>query len=242
MELEKTKAPMESGVQTDYSAALAGTDSALASNLQEQVMPNTNPLYLSTKRLFDILISSLALILLSPVMLLTAIAIKIEDPKGKIFYRQERIGQNGKAFWCHKYRSMCGSADAIKASLMSQNEMDGPVFKIRDDPRITKVGHFIRKMSIDELPQLYDVLRGKMSLVGPRPLPTAEELACTPDQRQRELVKPGLTCYWQISGRNDISFLEWMELDLKYIKEQNTWTDVKILVKTIPAVFSGGGY
>lgn len=203
--------------------------------------PNPSRAYHFVKRIADIIVSALGLILVSPVLLIAAVAIKIEDPKGSVFYKQERIGKDGAVFWCHKLRSMYADADARKAALMGRNEMDGPVFKIRDDPRVTKVGHILRKMSIDELPQLLDVLLGPMSLVGPRPLPVAEELACSPYDRQRELVKPGLTCYWQISGRNDISFQEWMKLDRRYIEEQNLWTDVKILVKTIPAVFSGGG-
>ena len=209
---------------------------------EKPLAPNPSRAYHFVKRLADIVASALGLILVSPVLLVAAIAIKIEDPKGSVFYKQERIGKDGAVFWCHKLRSMYADADARKASLMGRNEMDGPVFKIRDDPRVTKVGHILRKMSIDELPQLLDVLLGSMSLVGPRPLPVAEELACTPYDRQRELVKPGLTCYWQISGRNDISFQEWMKLDRRYIEEQNLWTDVKILVKTIPTVFSGGGY
>lgn len=204
---------------------------------------NSDPLYQFSKRALDIAASLLGLILASPIILAAAVAIKIEDPHGAVFYRQQRIGRDGKPFWCHKLRSMYAGAEARKAELMSRNEMDGPVFKMRDDPRVTRVGRFIRRTSIDELPQFYDVLRGEMSLVGPRPLPVEEELACTPYQRQRELVKPGITCYWQISGRNDISFAEWVELDFRYIREQNLWTDLKILVRTIPAVIGmRGGY
>lgn len=204
---------------------------------------NRSTVYRVAKRALDIVASALGLVVLSPLFLLTALAIKIEDPKGRVFYHQPRIGQNGSVFSCHKFRSMYANADEIKASLMDQNEMDGPVFKMRHDPRITRVGRVIRKLSIDELPQLYNVFKGELSLVGPRPLAVEEELACNAYQRQRELVKPGITCYWQISGRNEISFEEWIELDFKYIREQNLWTDFKILLKTIPAVLSTrGGY
>lgn len=207
----------------------------------EELQPNQKKLFLFGKRTFDILSSGIALLVLSPVFLIVAIAIKIEDPKGKVLYHQPRIGLNGKTFNCHKLRSMYSNADEIKATLMSQNEMDGPVFKIKNDPRITKVGKFIRKTSIDELPQLWNILVGEMSVIGPRPLPVAEELACNSYQRQRELVKPGLSCYWQISGRSTIMFDEWIELDLKYIREQNFGTDLKILLGTIPAVLSSRG-
>lgn len=208
----------------------------------EKLEPNRSRAYLLTKRGMDLFVSVLGLIVSSPILLIAALAIKLEDPKGKVFYRQKRVGKNGSIFWCHKLRSMYADADARKAALMARNEMDGPVFKIRNDPRITKVGRVLRKLSIDELPQLYDVLIGKMSLVGPRPLPVSEAEACTAYQRQRELVKPGITCYWQVSGRNRLPFRKWIELDLKYIREQSLWTDLKILFRTIPAVLSGGGY
>ena len=197
--------------------------------------------YRLVKRAFDISASFLGLIFCIPIFMIVSIAIKIEDPKGKIFYHQPRIGLNGTTFSCHKFRSMYANADEIKATLMDLNEMDGPVFKIRNDPRVTKVGRFIRKYSIDELPQLWNVLVGEMSLVGPRPLPVSEELACTPYQRQRELVKPGITCYWQISGRNDVMFDEWIELDLRYIREQSVWADLRILFLTVPAVLRSRG-
>lgn len=212
-----------------------------ANNHIRELRVNDSKIYIVGKRLFDIVSSGLALILLSPVFLVVAIAIKAEDPKGKVFYHQPRIGRNGITFNCHKLRSMYSNADEIKASLMAQNEMDGPVFKMKNDPRITKVGKIIRKTSIDELPQLWNIFVGEMSVIGPRPLPVAEELACTPYQRQRELVTPGLSCYWQISGRSNIMFDEWIELDLKYIREQSFLTDLKILLKTIPAVLTSRG-
>lgn len=202
---------------------------------------NRKAFYRLAKRTLDIFASLLGLIICSPLFLVVAVAIKAEDPKGRIFYNQPRIGLNGTTFSCHKFRSMYSNADEIKATLMDQNEMDGPVFKIRNDPRITKVGRFIRKWSIDELPQLWNVLAGEMSLVGPRPLPVAEELACTPYQRQRELVKPGLTCYWQVSGRNDVMFDEWIEMDMRYIRNQSFQTDIIILFMTVPAVLGTKG-
>ena len=203
--------------------------------------PNKNIGYRFVKRAFDIIVSALGLIICIPIFMIVGLAIKIEDPKGGVFYHQPRIGLNGTTFSCHKLRSMYSNADEIKASLMAQNEMDGPVFKIRDDPRVTGVGRIIRKLSIDELPQLWNVFVGDMSLVGPRPLPVVEELACTQYQRQRELVKPGLTCYWQVSGRNDVSFDEWIALDFKYIREQSIWVDIKLLLSTVPAVLGAKG-
>ena len=207
----------------------------------DMLKPNTALPYLFIKRFLDIILSGTALILLSPVMLVTAVAIKIEDPKEKVFYNAPRGGKDGLPFICHKFRSMNSSADALKASLMGQNEMSGPVFKIRDDPRVTKVGRFIRKTSIDELPQLYDVFRGAMSLVGPRPLPVDEEDGVHGIYKARELVKPGITCIWQVSGRNDIDFDEWMEMDMEYIQNQSTLLDLKLLLMTVPAVLSSHG-
>lgn len=212
-----------------------------SADVAAEVQPNSSLLYRGVKRAMDVALSAVALVIASPILLVAAIAIKLEDPHGAVFYHQARIGLGGEEFMCHKLRSMYADADRRKASLMQQNEMDGPVFKIRRDPRVTRVGRVLRKLSIDELPQLYNVLVGEMSLVGPRPLPVNEALACSPRQRQRELVKPGLTCYWQISGRNDIPFREWMELDLKYIREQSLWIDLCILVRTVPTVLSGGG-
>ena len=202
---------------------------------------NRSAAYKFIKRAFDVVASAVGLVLCVPVFLAVGIAIKAEDPEGPVFYHHQRIGFQGREFTFYKLRSMVANADAVKASLMDKNEMDGPVFKIRDDPRITKVGRFIRRTSIDELPQLWNVIKGDMSLVGPRPLPVAEELACSAYQRQRELVKPGLTCYWQVSGRNDIGFDEWIEMDLRYIREQSVWTDIKILFRTVTAVLGMRG-
>ena len=209
--------------------------------IDAELKPNDSVMYAIIKRVFDIGASLIATIILSPLLLLTGLAIKIEDPKGTVLYHQLRIGKNGREFKCHKFRSMYSNADKIKGSLMHRNEMDGPVFKMRNDPRVTRVGRVIRKTSIDELPQLWNILVNEMSFIGPRPLPVEEELACNAYQRQRELVKPGLSCYWQISGRNNILFDKWIELDRKYIREQSIMTDLKILIGTFGAVLTGRG-
>lgn len=196
--------------------------------------------YRFVKRVMDIICSLIGLILLSPVFLITAIAIRVEDG-GPVIFIQDRNGVYGKVFRMYKFRSMCQDAEKMHQTLLDQNELDGPAFKMKDDPRLTKVGKFLRRTSIDELPQLVNILKGEMSLVGPRPLPTYETDKCNAYQKQRMLVKPGLTCYWQCSGRNNIPFDEWIEMDLKYIKEASMWTDFKILCKTVFSVVSGEG-
>ena len=199
------------------------------------------PIYEFIKRAMDIACSGLALLVLSPIMLIIALAVCSDG--GPAFYSQERVGKNGKRFRIYKFRSMCVNADSpeMLAKLAALNEMDGPAFKIKNDPRITKVGRFIRRTSLDELPQLINIFIGDMAIVGPRPPLVSEVAQYTDYQRQRLLVKQGLTCYWQCSGRNNISFSEWVELDLKYIRERSLWTDIKIILKTIPAVLSGDG-
>ena len=199
-----------------------------------------NDAYLWAKHFWDVLLSVIALIVLSPLMLLTAVCIKAEDG-GPAFYSQLRAGKNGKTFRFYKYRSMYINADQKLGELKNRNENDGPTFKIANDPRITKVGKFIRKSSIDELPQLINIIRGDMSIVGPRPPLLNEVAQYTPEQMHRLDVKPGLTCYWQCSGRSDLSFDQWMELDMKYIRERSLWTDFKIILKTVPAVLLGRG-
>lgn len=198
------------------------------------------PVYHFVKRLSDIIVSFLGLIILAPIFLIVGIVIKM-DSKGSVFYSQKRVGKSGRHFAMYKFRSMCRDADQKLIELSHLNEKDGPIFKISNDPRVTKVGKFIRMSSIDELPQLINILRGDMTIVGPRPPLISEAVQYTPYQAQRLSVKPGLTCYWQISGRSDLSFQEWVELDLKYIKEQGLHTDLKIIVKTVPAVLSGIG-
>ena len=198
------------------------------------------PVYDFFKRAFDIVAASCALILLSWVIGLAALAVKLEDG-GPVIYTQVRVGKDGNLFKIHKMRSMRVDADKLKKQLLDQNEMDGPVFKMEHDPRITKVGAFLRRTSIDELPQLIDILSGHMSVVGPRP-PLGHEVMQYDEYAMRRLtVKPGLTCYWQCSGRSDIHFDEWMELDNKYIDERGFWRDIAIIFKTIPAVLKNDG-
>lgn len=203
---------------------------------EDIIVPNENKVYLFLKRLIDIVGSGLGILILIPVFLIIGILIKLEYPKGSVFFSQKRNGLNGKEFNMYKFRSMVHNAEDLLESLMSKNEMDGPVFKIKDDPRITKIGKFIRKTSLDELPQLFNVLKGDMSLVGPRPPIPREVIQYNKYQYQRLLVKPGITCYWQISGRNNIDFDEWVELDLKYIKERNLFKDIYIILMTLPVL------
>ncbi|MDY3959059.1 sugar transferase [Romboutsia timonensis] len=193
--------------------------------------------YSVTKRLIDIVGSLCGIILLSPLFLIVAILIKLEDPKGKVFFAQERNGRYPKTFKMYKFRSMVHNAEDLLKDLMDRNEQTGPVFKINDDPRITKVGKFIRKTSIDELPQLFNVLKGDMSLVGPRPPIPHEVDQYNSYQMQRLAVKPGLTCIWQVSGRNNIGFDEWVEMDIEYIKTRNLWLDIKLIFKTVGVLF-----
>ena len=195
---------------------------------------------LAFKRLLDIVVSLSLLIGLSPFFLLVAILIKLESP-GPVFFLQERVGMNQRRFKIYKFRSMVADAEEQRKNLETLNEADGPVFKIRNDPRITRVGRFIRKYSIDELPQLINVLRGEMSLVGPRPPIPAEVEQYTWDQRRRLSVKPGMTGLWQVSGRSDLSFKEWVELDLRYIDSWSIWEDFAILLKTFRVVIEGRG-
>jgi exopolysaccharide biosynthesis polyprenyl glycosylphosphotransferase len=195
---------------------------------------------LGAKRAFDILVSMVALILLAPLFLLIAVAIRLES-QGPVFFFQRRAGMNGRTFVLWKFRSMCIDAEARLAMLRSRNEVGGPVFKMTDDPRVTQVGRFIRKTSLDELPQFWNVLCGDMSVVGPRPPLPAEVVKYEPWQRRRLSVKPGITCIWQVSGRSDIEFDQWMKLDLAYIDTWSLWSDVKIVAKTVPAVLFGRG-
>ena len=203
---------------------------------KKKELVNDHIVYLVLKRLMDIVGASLGLLLASPIMLIVAILIKFEDPKGPIFFSQVRNGAYPKTFKMYKFRSMYIDAEERLEELMHLNEQSGPAFKIKDDPRITKVGKLIRKTSLDELPQLFNVLKGDMSLVGPRPAIPREIEQYTPYQMQRLLVKPGLTCIWQVSGRNNIGFDEWVELDIEYIKTRNLWLDIKLILMTIPAM------
>ena len=187
------------------------------------------PVYEFIKRLLDILCSLLALIILSPVFLISMIAIYIDEP-GPVIFKQVRIGQNGRKFVLYKFRSMCVNAEELKAQLMSQNIDQGANFKVENDPRITRVGRILRKTSIDELPQLINILKGDMAIIGPRPFIESEEKLLPSD---RLLVKPGLSCYWQIGGKNSLSIQEQIELDRKYIRERSLIVDLKIILLTL---------
>jgi exopolysaccharide biosynthesis polyprenyl glycosylphosphotransferase len=194
----------------------------------------------SLKRVFDIVVALPVLLLLIPIFILIAIIIKLDSP-GKIFFRQERVGKWGKPFYLYKFRSMSVDAEERKSELLDRNEADGVVFKIKDDPRVTRFGRFLRKSSLDELPQFYNVLRGEMSLVGPRPPVPYEVEQYHFDERRRLNAIPGITGLQQISGRSDMPFKQWVEYDLQYIEESSLLKDIEILIRTIPAVLRGKG-
>lgn len=206
----------------------------------QAVYQKKNPAYLKLKRGMDILLSAAALVFLAPVFLFTALAIKLEDG-GPILFCQYRAGKDMKPFKIYKFRSMLVNADAKMPEMMKDNEQTGHAFKIKNDPRITRVGKFIRKFSIDELPQLINVIKGDMSIVGPRPILTFQMEECSGYERQRLVVQPGLTCYWQIGGRANIEWKDWIEMDLDYIEDMSLWTDIKIIARTVPAVFDREG-
>lgn len=197
--------------------------------------------YRFMKRLMDIIGSSVGLILLAPLFLIMAILMKKEEPKGPIFFSQIRVGKNEKQFKMYKFRSMCVDAEEKLADLLKHNEVDGAMFKMKDDPRVTKIGKFIRKTSIDELPQLWNVLKGDMSLVGPRPPLLREVTEYTEYDKQRLFVKPGCTGLWQVSGRNEVGFDEMVKLDVQYIESLSIWNDTKIIFKTIGVMIKPNG-
>jgi exopolysaccharide biosynthesis polyprenyl glycosylphosphotransferase len=193
------------------------------------------------KRTMDFILSLAAIVALAPVFIITAVLVKLTS-KGPVFFTQKRLGLNKRHFNVFKFRTMCPDAEQRQAELEHLNEVDGAAFKIKSDPRITRVGRLLRKTSIDELPQLFNVLKGEMSLVGPRPLPIRDYEGFDKDwHRRRFSVRPGITCLWQISGRSNISFDRWMELDMEYIDQWSLWLDLKILLQTIPAVIRGAG-
>ena len=197
--------------------------------------------YQLCKRALDVCAAGLGMLLLSPLLLLTMLAIVVDSRGGPLFF-QTRVGKDGRHFRCWKFRSMYKDAEARKAALMETNEMQGGVtFKMKQDPRVTRVGRVIRKLSIDELPQLYNVLVGDMSLVGPRPPVPAEVAQYTPYQRGRLAVTPGITCIWQVSGRSNIPFPQQVELDLEYIRTRGFWLDMSLLLRTVPAVLTARG-
>lgn len=192
------------------------------------------------KRTFDVIVATLALIAFSPLMLTVAFMIWFED-RGPILYRQPRVGRYGVPFWFYKFRSMRTDADKIREQLLAQSDVKGAAFKMRNDPRITKIGRFIRKYSIDEVPQLFSVLAGHMSIIGPRPHLASEVSTYTTEQHRRLLVRPGLLCLREIRGRSHLSFEEWVRLDLEYVTERSVWLDLKIFFMAIPAVLKGEG-
>jgi lipopolysaccharide/colanic/teichoic acid biosynthesis glycosyltransferase len=188
--------------------------------------------YLFFKRSMDITLSFLALLFFIPLFILIGLGIKLEDRQGKVFFRQQRVGKDGKIFNMYKFRSMVANAEKLKQELLAQNEVSGAMFKMKNDPRVTKIGRFLRKTSIDELPQLWNVFIGEMSLVGPRPPLQSEVDEYTPYEKLRLTVTPGCTGLWQVSGRSSIGFKEMVELDLKYIQNRSVWKDCIILAKT----------
>lgn len=198
---------------------------------------NTTKSYRITKRAIDMIGASFGIILLSLIFIIVSLLIKIEDPNGKVFFKQLRVGKDGKEFYIYKFRSMASNAEERLKDLLALNEVSGAMFKMKDDPRVTKVGKFIRKTSIDELPQLFNVLRGEMSLVGPRPPLPREVEEYTNYDRQRLLVVPGCTGLWQVSGRSNVGFSEMVELDIQYIKNRSVFKDFKIIFKTILVLF-----
>lgn len=225
--------------QTEPEGEAPGT----AADWETEASPDDNRrAYLAVKRAQDIVLSLAALIALSPLLLITALAIWIDDPHASPIFVQKRCGKGGREFRFYKFRSMHVNAETELEDLLARNEMRGPVFKIKDDPRITRIGRFLRKTSLDELPQLVNVLKGDMSIVGPRPPLPREVEQYTPYQRRRLAVVPGLTCFWQVRPqRNALSFDEWVELDLRYIRERSFFLDWKLMFQTVWAMFRGEG-
>jgi exopolysaccharide biosynthesis polyprenyl glycosylphosphotransferase len=226
----------EMGRRDDFLESMLGAPAAILSTVPR------NTTYLVWKRLLDIFVSAFLLVLLSPLFLVIAILVKLSPPQGPVFYPWEVLGRNRRPFVGYKFRTMVPDADKLKMLLLKHNEMQGPVFKMRNDPRVTPLGRCLRKHSLDELPQLYSVLKGDMSLVGPRP-PGKEEAELFEFWQHRKLsVTPGITCLWQVNGRSNIkSFDEWARLDLQYISSASLWLDFMILLKTVPAVMHGRG-
>jgi lipopolysaccharide/colanic/teichoic acid biosynthesis glycosyltransferase len=199
------------------------------------------PFLVGCKRVFDIGVSAALLVLLAPAFVVLGLLVKLTS-QGSAFYRWQVVGEGGRRFTGYKFRSMYSNADELKKRLEHLNEMRGPVFKLTNDPRITKIGSWMRRYSLDELPQLYSVLKGDMSLVGPRPPLVSEYVRFTEYQKQKLVVKPGITCLWQVNGRNDVSdFDEWVKLDLDYIRRWTPMLDLRILWKTASEVFAGSG-
>lgn len=208
----------------------------------EELSKDSRKFYCIVKRLFDICVSFISLFILSPFMVILGLLIVWDDPHGSPVFHQKRVGKNGKIFRFYKFRSMVVNAEALLDRLQDKNEKDGPVFKMKNDPRITRMGKWLRRTSLDELPQLWNVLIGDMSLVGPRPPLPKEAEQYNDYQKQRLSVTPGLTCYWQVQKHRDsVSFQEWVDLDIKYIRERSILVDLKILFRTVLVVFTGQG-
>ncbi len=202
---------------------------------------NRQYFYRGIKRLFDVVASAIGVVGIRPVLLIIAICIKVDDPHGPVFYTQTRVGKDGHEFKIIKFRSMVSNADELLAKLQDQNEVDGAMFKMKDDPRITRVGRVIRKYSLDELPQLINVVTGSMSIVGPRPPLVSEVEQYTEYDKQRLLVTPGATGMWQVGGRNDVDFDEMVRLDLTYIQNRSVWLDLKIMLETVKVMIKPNG-
>ncbi|OMF66670.1 sugar transferase [Paenibacillus sp. FSL R5-0766] len=207
-------------------------DPSLGYNASTMSGQNADKVYLFMKRMLDLLGSFIGLIILCPLFAVIGVLIKIEAPQGSVFFRQVRVGQNGKEFHMYKFRSMVANAEDLLEQLIDQNEVNGNMFKMKNDPRITRIGKFIRKTSLDELPQLWNVFRGEMSLVGPRPALPREVKNYTSYDRQRLQMIPGCTGLWQVSGRNSVGFEEMVELDLTYARERSMMVDIKIIFRT----------
>ncbi|MCI8880470.1 MAG: sugar transferase [Clostridiaceae bacterium] len=221
---------------------MEGTTSVLCTERMGQVMKASERQYWKVKRGMDILLSLALIVVCSPVMLLIALLIVLDDPHTGPVFKQTRFGLRGKPFTMYKFRTMIADAESRLEELREQNEMDGPVFKIRDDPRITRVGRVLRKLSLDELPQFFNVLKGDLSMIGPRPPLPCEAAEYTEYQKLRLYVKPGLSCSWQVrKGRNDVEFEEWVEDDINYILNASLWLDIKLFLQTPIAMLRGGG-
>lgn len=214
---------------------------AAFTGLDNSIVARPQPFYLACKRMTDFILALVGLILLSPVFLIVAFLIKWDDPKGTVFFSQERVGKDGELFRMYKFRSMYADAEERLANLLKYNEVSGAMFKMKEDPRVTKIGACIRKCSIDELPQLFNVLMGDMSLVGPRPALIREVYEYTNYDKQRLLVTPGISGLWQVSGRSQLTFAQMVALDLEYVTTRSYWMDIKILFKTVRVVCKGDG-
>lgn len=212
-------------------------DQSLYLEKKKNISVNTARSYLVMKRAIDIIGSFCGLVVLSILFVVIALLIKLEDPKGKVFFKQLRVGKDGKEFYMYKFRSMASDAEERLKELLALNEVSGAMFKMKDDPRVTKIGKFIRKTSVDELPQLFNVFRGDMSLVGPRPPLPREVAEYSAYDKQRLLVTPGCTGLWQVSGRSNVGFEDMVELDLQYIRERSFLYDIKIILKTVLVLF-----